>query len=133
MNTGSLPKIEIGSYMTGNVKPLLHEIYHALNKLLESGDPTTIDLRALPLAPGEEEQIERVLGTGEVTAELDALGTSEIKESRYSGIWMIVHYNANREIIGKFIEITSIPAILKSQREDINDSLENLAAHLQEE
>lgn len=133
MNTGSLPKIEIGSYMTGNVKPLLHEIYHALNKLLESGDPTTIDLRALPLAPGEEEQIERVLGTGEVTAELDALGTSEIKESRFSGIWMIVHYNANREIIGKFIEITSIPAILKSQREDINDSLENLAAHLQEE
>ena len=53
---------------TGNVVPLLHEIRHALERLAETGEPTVIDLRSMPLAPGEEDAIEQVLGEGEVTA-----------------------------------------------------------------
>ena len=53
---------------TGNVEPLLHEIRHALTRLTSGKDGTTIDLKSLPLAPGEEERIEATLGTGEVRA-----------------------------------------------------------------
>ena len=59
---------------TGNVKPLLHEIRHALARLEEGGEGTVIDLQSLPLAPGEERRIEETLGKGEVSAELNALG-----------------------------------------------------------
>lgn len=131
MNSEAPIKVEIGSYLTGNVKPLLYEIYHALNTLLETGESTTIDLRALPLAPGEESLIESTLGVGEITAELDALGKSVLRECRYPGVWLIVHYNVNKEIIGKFIEVTFVPALLKSQREDITDSVERLAIELE--
>ena len=34
---------------TGNVKPLLHEIRHALERLAAGGDGVVIDLRSLPL------------------------------------------------------------------------------------
>ena len=46
---------------TGNVTPILNEIKHALNTLIETGESTTIDLRALPMAPGEEQQLESML------------------------------------------------------------------------
>ncbi len=62
-----------GEPWTGNVQPLLYEVYHALKRLLETGEVTVIDLRALPLAPGEEAKIEQKLGTGEVHARIDAL------------------------------------------------------------
>ena len=39
---------------TGNVEPLLHEIRHALTRLTSGEEGTTIDLKSLPLAPGEE-------------------------------------------------------------------------------
>ena len=41
---------------TGNVPPLLHEIRHALKRLALGEAGTSIDLRGLPLAPGEEER-----------------------------------------------------------------------------
>ena len=40
-----------------NVEPILHEVRHALERLIQTGEPTTIDLRSIPLAPGEDEQI----------------------------------------------------------------------------
>ena len=60
----------------GNVRPLLGEVLHAVDRLLDTGEPTTIDLAGLPFGPGELEHLEEMLGTGEVTATLDALGTA---------------------------------------------------------
>ena len=40
-------------YSRGNVKPLLFEIIHALDRLLADDEPTVIDLASLPFAPGE--------------------------------------------------------------------------------
>lgn len=116
---------------TGNDIPLMHEIRHALTALLESGETTIIDLRALPLAPGEEDHIEAMLGKGEVSATLDALGPTEILETGISGVWLVTHYNTNEEILGKFIEIARFPSILESQAEDIQagmDALDSLLA-----
>ena len=125
-------KVEIGGYQTGNVPPLLHEIRHALRNLLDNGETTTIDLRGLPMAPGEQDQLLEILGKGEVSAHLEALGKSEIIESSYAGVWLIIHYNNNGEVMGKFIEITRMPAILKAQAADMEESLAALQMRLEE-
>lgn len=129
LNTETL-KIQMGENLTHNVKPLLHEIRHALAQLLEQGDVAVIDLRSLPLAPGEEQHLLDELGHGEVHARLQALGPTEIYETRFPGVWVVVHYNNNDEVIGKFIEVCDIPGLLRSQPEDIQLGLEQLQAQL---
>lgn len=129
---GSHIKVEIGGYQTGNIPPLLHEIRHALRQLLDTGETTTIDLRGLPMAPGEQEQLLDFLGKGEIRVHMDALGESEIIEAGFPGVWLITHYNTNREIMGKFIEITRMPAILETQAADIEDGLLILQDKLEE-
>ena len=106
-------------YTRGNVVPILHEVAHALDRLLEDGEPTVIDLASLPFGPGELEQLENLLGTGELTAELDALGRSRIRETVYPGVWWLEHRNTEGDIVGRYIEITHTPEILMSQDADI--------------
>lgn len=103
----------------GNARPILNEIMHALDRLLESDVPTTIDLAGLPFGPGELEYLEATLGTGELSAKLDALGSSRIRETAYPGVWWLEHRNAFDEIVGRYIEVTRTPEILSSQDADI--------------
>jgi hydrogenase-1 operon protein HyaF len=124
--TGCHP--EPGHVATGNVLPLLHEIRHALLALLQDGQETVIDLRSLPLGPGEEEQIEERLGRGEVRVELSALGPSEIVETRFSGVWLVTHCNSDDAVIGKFVEICRVPGLVTAQPEDIRAGLAELDA-----
>jgi len=119
-------------FETGNVKPLLHEIRHALTRLAGGGEGTVIDLQSLPLAPGEENRIEEALGEGEVRAELNALGRSSIVETAYPGVWMITHRNTEDEVIGRFVEVTRFPALLQSQAEDVKAGLQRLTGELEE-
>ena len=65
-------------------------------------------------------------------AKLNALGPSEIYETRFAGVWLITHYNEENNIIGRFIEITKIPEILQSQNEDITTALSQLENELSE-
>lgn len=111
---------------TGNDILILHEIRHALKNLLDTGQPTTIDLRAIPMAPGEEDRIEASLGKGEISVTLDALGPSTIQETEIAGVWLITHFNVEEEILGKFIEITNIPSLIESPIEDMKIGLELL-------
>ena len=122
--------IQTGNEFTENVEPILHEIRHALVRLSASGETTIIDLRSIPLAPGEEEIIIRTLGQGEVSAKLDALGPSEIIETRFAGVWLVTHFNENESIVSRFIEVTDMPDVLKSQSEDITQALDALETEL---
>lgn len=117
---------------SGNVAPLLHEVRHALVHLLEAGVSGIIDLRGLPLAPGEEQKILEFLGVGEVRAELQALGRSEICESSYPGVWLVTHYDDQGAIQSRFIEITHIPQLLQAQHADIEDGHRRLQALLEQ-
>ncbi len=108
-----------GESARGNVEPILSEILHALDRLLDEGETTVIDLGRLPFGPGEIEKLEQTLGTGEISAELDALGASRIRETIYPGVWWLEHYNAASELAGRYIEITRVPDILKSQDADV--------------
>ena len=122
--------IQIGDALTHNVKPLLHEIKHALDNLIESGKTTIIDLRSLPLAPGEEDKILNTLGQGEVRAQLDALGVSVVYETEYPGVWIVTHYNDEKNVISRFIEVTTMPEILCSQTEDVMEAYSRLTIDL---
>jgi len=130
MNSRAQFNIQIGDELTWNVQPLLHEVRHALKQLIETGETAIIDLRSIPLAPGEEQKLIDTLGEGEVHAGLNALGPSEIIETRFSGVWLVTHYNEENSIISRFIEITEFPDILKSQREDMNEALDALEQQL---
>ena len=114
---------------TGNVEPLLHEIRHALKRLADGEDGTVIDLQRLPLAPGEDERIEEVLGQGEVRAEINALGPTLVQETSYPGVWLVTHRNTEQVVVARFVEVTHIPELLKSQQADI----ENGASRLENE
>jgi hydrogenase-1 operon protein HyaF len=116
---------------SGNIAPLLHEIRHALAALSKSGACNIIDLKGIPLAPGEQEAILAALGEGEVHAELQSLGRSEIRETGYPGVWVVTHYDEQGDIKACFIEITRMPEILESQWPDIAEGLARMEAVLQ--
>jgi hydrogenase-1 operon protein HyaF len=105
-------------------------VRHALERLLESGEPTTIDLGSIPLAPGEFDKIDGALGTGEVKVVLEAMGPSQIYETQFSGVWRITHFNATDEIVGRYIEVTRIPEILLAQEADVRVGLDLLTRRL---
>ncbi len=109
-----------------NATPLLHEILHALQRLADEGESTTIDLKALPFGPGDEEELLTQLGSGEIRVELDSLGRSLIHETALSGVWLIDHRNADDQSIALQIEITPIPSILLAQTEDVRDAIARL-------
>jgi len=130
MKPVELPPVEVPQPETGNLEPLLHEIRHALRRLVESGDETILDLRALPLAPGEEKRLEEALGVGEVEISIQALGTTRVIETRYSGVWLVTHQDEGGEVLGRTIEVTRIPALVPSQPEEMDHSLLELEARL---
>lgn len=123
--------IQISNELTQNVKPLLHEIKHGLDNLIETGQTSIIDLRSIPLAPGEEDKILNLLGQGEVQAKLNALGVSEVIETKYAGVWIVTHYNDDDHIISRFIEVTTMPEILYSQTADIMAAYSRLTIALE--
>lgn len=117
---------------TGNVLPLLNEIRHALKNFIDNNKTHTIDLFRIPLAPGEKDIILETLGKGEITIKLEALGTTEIIETKFPGVWLITHYNQDDKIISHLIEITNMPSIALSVEEDINHSIKSLNEKIQE-
>jgi hydrogenase-1 operon protein HyaF len=124
-------KVETGGgvepELRGNALPLLHEIRHALARLVEEGESTVIDLQSLPMGPGDLRRLMDALGEGEVKAELEALGKTVIRESQYSGVWVIEHMNASGGIASRFVEITWVPTLLQAQAEDVQKGLKELA------
>ena len=124
--------IQSSQDLTWNVLPLLHQIKHAMDNLLDNNINEVIDLRSIPLAPGEENNLLKILGQGEVKAQLNALGPSEILETQFNGVWLITHYNDENEIVSRHIEVTYMPEILLSQSQDIRSACHRLSEKLNE-
>ncbi|MCP5424953.1 MAG: hypothetical protein H6970_07780 [Gammaproteobacteria bacterium] len=118
-------------WVTENTRPLLHEIHHALQRLLEAGEVKTIDLASLPMGPADEARLLEILGVGEVEACIDAMGKSVIRETRFPGVWFIEHFNTDDQPMGRLIDITFIPTLLLSQTEDMRQGLAQLSLYLQ--
>ena len=135
MNLQSIPiSIEnVEEYSIGSLRALLAEIATLLEEFARDGTRGSIDLNSLPFAPGEYEQLRQLLGQGEVSAHIEAVGPSEIIETRYPGVWWVTHYNVEGDIVADTLEITDIPEIIKSQSADIATGLELLRAQLNDE
>lgn len=126
-------RIEPGPRADGTTiaKSILHEIRALMERLLDTGESGAIDLRALPpLGPEGYGLLKDHLAEGEVTAEIRGLGHTEIRETAYAGVWWVTLRNQKNETITELIEITEVPAILKSQREDIRAGLTRMSQRL---
>lgn len=118
------------SVYRGNALPILHEVRHALERLITTGAGTQIDLNAIPFGPGDEERLTQLLGTGEVRATIDALGPTLIQETAIPGVWLIDYHNEDGERLALHIEVATIPEILRTQAEDLSTAIATLDARL---
>ena len=116
--------------LSGNSVPILHEIQSLLNDLVTSGKSASIDLRSLPMFPGDYERLKEVLGQGEVSATIDAMGPTQVRETSVHGVWWVTHYNSDETIIAEFIEVTTMPEILRTHPADARVGLDFLQSRL---
>ena len=107
----------------GNAVPVLNEIRHGLARLADSGEPTLIDLGAMPFGPGDEDRLLALLGSGEVQATVDALGPTKIRETRFPGVWLVEYLNTEGQRMALQIEVADAPRIIRTQPADIADAL----------
>ena len=116
---------------TGMALSVLAEVGRMLEALSESGQAGAIDLRSLPLSDADRAQLEEVLGRGEVRAELELAGNSEVWETTYPGVWWIRHRGAGDKIATEEISVCAIPEILMTHPVDIKAAAGRLREELE--
>lgn len=109
---------------------ILQEIRHKLERLAATGQESLIDLGAIPFAPEEEARLVALLGQGEVTAEIEALGLTRIWETRVPGVWVLDHRNIEGQRLALHIEIARVPQILATQPQDLEEAEAALDARI---
>jgi hydrogenase-1 operon protein HyaF len=114
-----------------NALPLLHEIRHALTRLFEKGEPTTIDLTSIPFGPGDKDQLLEVLGSGEVDASVDAMGSTKVRETAYPGVWLVEYFSPTGEPLTTHIEVARCPSVILTPEQDLADAALALQARLE--
>jgi hydrogenase-1 operon protein HyaF len=116
----------------GNVLAIAHEVETLLAVLVETGRTASIDLRALPMSPQERERLRAFLGVGEVVANIEALGPTEVCETATAGVWWVHHRNVGGQTTAEFIEVTYLPEILRTDPADARAGLARLRERLTE-
>ena len=116
---------------TGMALSVLAEVGRMLEALSESGQAGAIDLRSLPLSDADRAQLEEVLGRGEVRAELELAGNSEVWETTSPGVWWIRHRGAGDKIATEEISVCAIPEILITHPVDIKAAAGRLREELE--
>lgn len=105
------------------VKALLRELQALLQDLVNEGKSASVDIRSLPLSPIDYDFLKSFLGEGEVTATINALGPTTIRETEIPGIWWVTHSNADEMILTESIEVTELPEMLKTQQQDLQHAI----------
>lgn len=121
---------DIAGMRTGLAQSVLGEIAERLAALASTGETAAIDLRSLPLTSADRAELEDTLGRGDVTARLTVAGTSELWETRYSGVWWVRHSGADDKVAAERIEIAAVPEILLAHDADIAAACARLRADL---
>lgn len=112
--------------LTGNAPPLLRELREMVRRLLDTGEPSSIDLTALPLTPADLDWLRDKLGQGEVAVTLDANGESSFDETACRGVWWVTHRNDQGAVIAQFLEVAFVPELVKAQPQDVEIGYEYL-------
>jgi hydrogenase-1 operon protein HyaF len=117
---------------TGMAWSVLTEIGRLLENLAANGEPGCIDLRSLPLTDADREELEALLGRGEVRVDLDLAGRSEVWETAYAGAWWIRHRGAGDRIAAELISVCPVPDLLSTHPADIQAAARRLRHDLQQ-
>lgn len=117
---------------TGMARSVLAEVARMLEDLAKNGNTGSIDLRSLPLTDADRQQLEELLGRGEVVAELELAGNSTIRETAYAGVWWIRHRGAGDRISSEEIAVCPVPEILVTHPADIDSAAQRIKQELLE-
>ncbi len=109
---------------------ILQEIRHKLERLVATGQESLIDLGAVPFAPDDEARLLALLGQGEVTVGIEALGPTRIWETEVPGVWVLDHRNLEGQRLALHIEIARVPQILVTQPQDLEAATAALDARI---
>jgi hydrogenase-1 operon protein HyaF len=119
-----------GSSVASITLSILNEITAMLEALISSGQTNSIDLHRAPLGEQELARLRDMLGRGELGAELDCLGPTQIRETAVSGVWWVTHYSDDRRVVGEFIEVTTCPEMLSTPANELASGLSLLRSRL---
>jgi len=115
------------------VVSLLQEIAVRLDRLVREDESEAIDLRALPIMTDEDlQQLRDLLGAGEVTATVHAMGATELEETAFPGVWWVTYFGADGDVVAERIEVAWIPDIAVAQAADVGAGLRQLMERLPE-
>ncbi len=112
--------------LSGNAPPLLHELLEMVQRLLDAGETSAIDLSALPLTPADLDWLHEQLGNGEINVTLQASGESTLAETGCSGVWWVTHRNEQGTVTSQFIEVAFVPELVKAHPQDVAVGRERL-------
>lgn len=112
--------------LSGNAPPLLRELAEQVRHLLETGEPSAIDLSALPLTPADLDWLREKLGSGEISVTLQANGESTLNETACPGVWWVTHHNEQGAVTSQFIEVAFVPELVKAHPQDVEIGREQL-------
>lgn len=118
------PQGEAG--LSGNAPPLLRELSEQVKRLLADGEPSAIDLSALPLTPADLDWLHDKLGNGEIAITLQANGESTLNETACPGVWWVTHHNEQGAVTSQFIEVAFVPELVKAHPQDVQIGYEHL-------
>jgi hydrogenase-1 operon protein HyaF len=110
---------------------VLAEVAQHLEALASSGTTSTIDLRSLPLTDADLAELEALLGKGEVRASIDVIGTTEVHETAFAGVWWLRHMGAQDRVAAEEIAITPVPDILHAQADDIREAAQRIRSQIE--
>lgn len=107
---------------------IVTELASLLERFVSTGEPGAVDLRGLPMTDADTMRLEELLGRGEVRAEIDVAGRSEVWETAYAGVWWVRHRGADDRIAAEEIIVDRIPAILATHEDDARQASGRLRA-----
>lgn len=116
---------------SGMAHSVLAEVGTLLQSLAEHGQNGSIDLRSLPLTEADRQELEELLGRGEVSIDLEVAGSSQIWETAYPGAWWIRHRGAGGKISSEEIAVCPVPEILAAHPDDIRAAAVRITQDIQ--
>lgn len=114
----------------GGLIAIIHEITALLDHLAETGEPSAIDVRSLPLSAADRAELLQVLGSGEVDIRIQANGESRIRETAVHGVWWTEHRDSDGALVANLIEVARVPEILVVADEELARAASRLRANI---
>jgi hydrogenase-1 operon protein HyaF len=108
------------------VDALLMEVAVLLQNLVSHKRPGAIDLLGLPLSAACLAALEQCLGDGEISALLSVSGESQIRETKFPGVWWTRHKDETGRVVALLIEVAAVPEILRASPSDMEQGLRRI-------